>query len=107
MQWWRTLELRARIRLALGAAAIVLGTAAAGWWLLRSEQAVLFSDLRPQDAALLAAELDKQKVTYSVADHGATLLVDKPQVHATRLKLMGRELPLHGAVGFELFNNSD
>jgi flagellar M-ring protein FliF len=75
--------------------------------LLRTEQAVLFSDLRPQDAAALAAELDKQKVAYTVAEGGTTLLVDKAVVHATRLKLMGSDLPLHGAVGLELFNHAD
>jgi flagellar M-ring protein FliF len=82
-------------------------TAAAGWWLLRTEHAVLFSDLKPQDAAVLAAELEKQKVAYTVAEGGTALLVDKAQVHATRMKLMGRDLPLHGAVGLELFNNTD
>lgn len=107
MQWWQALDRRSRTRFILGAAAIVLSVAAAGWWLLRGEQAVLFSDLRPQDAALLAAELDRQKVAYSVADGGSTLLVDRTQVHATRLKVLGKDLPLHGAVGFELFNTSD
>ena len=105
--WWGTLEQRARAWLVAGIVAIVMVTGLAGWWVLRGEQAVLFTDLRPQDAALLAAELDKQKVPYSVADGGGTLMVDKSQVHATRLKLMGKELPLHGAVGLELFSQSD
>jgi flagellar M-ring protein FliF len=69
--------------------------------------AVLFSDLAPEDASVIAAELDKQKVPYAIGAGGSALLVDKAQVHATRLKLMARELPLHGAVGFELFNQSD
>ncbi len=105
--WWDTLALRARSALLAGLAAVLLFLAAGGWWVLRAEPAVLFSDLRPQDAALLAAELEKLKVPYSVADQGATLLVDRSQVHAARLKLMGKDLPLHGSVGFELFNGSD
>jgi flagellar M-ring protein FliF len=105
--WWSTLERRARVWLAAGVAGILLLTGMAGWWVVRGEQAVLFTDLRPQDAALFAAELDKQKVPYAVTDGGSTLLVDKAQVHATRLKLMGKELPLHGAVGLELFSQSD
>ncbi|HSW16107.1 MAG TPA: flagellar basal-body MS-ring/collar protein FliF, partial [Ramlibacter sp.] len=106
-QWIDTLDARSRIGLALGAATIVLAMALAGWWLLRAEQAVLFSELKPQDAAVVAAELDKLKIAYTVADGGAALLVDAAQVHATRLKLMGRDLPLHGAVGLELFNTTD
>jgi flagellar M-ring protein FliF len=33
--------------------------------------------------------------------------VDGAIVHSTRLKLMGKDIPLHGAAGFELFNNAD
>ncbi|MBE7367194.1 flagellar basal-body MS-ring/collar protein FliF [Ramlibacter pallidus] len=105
--WWDVLDRRGKAGLLAGVAAIVLATVLAGWWLLRTEYAVLFSDLKPQDAATMAAELEKQKVAYTVADGGTTLLVDKAQVHATRMKLMGKDLPLHGAVGLELFNNTD
>ena len=105
--WWQDLAPRARLAFGAGVLAILLLAGAAGWWALRADRAVLFADLAPQDAALMAGELDKMKVPYGVADNGATLLVDRSQVHATRLKLMGRELPLHGAVGFELFNNAD
>ncbi|HSV79503.1 MAG TPA: flagellar basal-body MS-ring/collar protein FliF [Ramlibacter sp.] len=105
--WWQALQGRARLSLVVGSVLIVLATVAAAWWLLGAERAVLFSELRPEDAAVLAAELDKQKIPYAVADDGATLLVERSQVHSTRLKLMGRDLPLHGGVGFELFNHSD
>ncbi|MFY7940151.1 MAG: flagellar M-ring protein FliF, partial [Burkholderiaceae bacterium] len=68
---------------------------------------MLFSDLKPQDAGAMTAELERLKVPYQVADNGTAILVDKAVVHTTRIKLMGKELPLHGAVGLELFNNTD
>lgn len=105
--WWVSLDARARFTLAAATASLLIALAAAGWWLLRAEPAVLFSDLRPQDAAAIGAELDKLKIPYDVADGGATLLVDRAQVHAVRMKLMARELPLHGTVGLELFNSTD
>lgn len=105
--WWESLGRSSRLALATAFASVVVLLAGAGWWLLRPDPAVLFSDLRPQDAAALAAELDKLKVPYGVADNGATLLVERQQVHAVRLKLMGRDIPLHGAVGLELFNTTD
>jgi flagellar M-ring protein FliF len=105
--WWLALERRARFGLVAGVLGILLLMATAGWWSLRPDRAVLFADLRPQDAALMASELDKLKVPYAVADNGTTLLIERAQVHATRMKLMGKDLPLHGAVGLELFNNSD
>ncbi len=105
--WWLALDRQARLGVGAGMAAILMALLVGAWWLLRTQQAVLFSDLKPQDAAVMAAELDKQKVVYTVADGGSTLLVDQSQVHATRLKVMGKDLPLHGAVGLELFNNTD
>lgn len=93
--------------LVAAATATFVALTAATWWVLRVEQAVLFSDLRPQDAALMSAELDKLKVPYTLADGGATLMVDRAQVHSVRLKLMGREFPLNGTVGLELFNHTD
>jgi flagellar M-ring protein FliF len=86
---------------------MLLALAAGGWWATHGEQAALFSDLNAQDAAVIAAELDKLKVPYTLQDRGATVLVDASQVHALRLQLMQKDLPLHGAVGFELFNNAD
>jgi flagellar M-ring protein FliF len=105
--WWNTLAPRARLALLAAVAGVLVALAAAGAWLLRGDPAVLFSDLRPQDAAAMTAELERLKVPYGVADNGATLLVERSQVHALRLKLMGKELPLHGTVGLELFNTTD
>jgi flagellar M-ring protein FliF len=105
--WWHSIAARARLTL-LGAVGVIAALlAASGWWLLRPEPAVLFSDVRPQDAAMIASELDKLKVPYTLGDEGSTLLVERSQVHAVRMKLMGRDLPLNGTVGFELFNASD
>jgi flagellar M-ring protein FliF len=67
----------------------------------------LFRNLRPQDAATITAELDKQKIKYRLDDGGATILVPESQVHGARIKVLGRDLPLSGTVGFELFNNAD
>lgn len=84
--------------------AVVLGLA---WWVQSKPKAVLFTDLAERDAAVLAAELDKLKQPYSFSEDGHAILVAADSVHRTRLALMGKPLPLHGAVGFELFNNAD
>jgi flagellar M-ring protein FliF len=46
-------------------------------------------------------------VTEQSAGGGTSVLVDRADVYKTRMKVMGKEIPLHGAVGFEVFNNSD
>jgi flagellar M-ring protein FliF len=104
---WNERSPGGRIGLALAAAAILALAAAAAWWALRAERQPLFSELDPRDASAIATELERMKVPYSIADEGATILVDKSAVHGTRLKVMGKGLDLKGTVGFEIFNNTD
>src|SRR5690349_14981537 len=98
----------ARTGLVVGVLAIVLLVGAALYAVWRTDYQTLFSDLDPQDAASIVAELDRMKVPYRLAGDGTAVLVDRNQVHATRLKLLGKGgLNLRGGVGFEIFNNSD
>lgn len=105
--FWNGLSGARRLSLLIGVFLIVGVTVLGGLWLLRADEQVLFSGLSPQDAGVMTAELDRMKVPYRLADEGATILTDADLVHKTRLKLMGKELPLHGGVGFELFNAGD
>jgi flagellar M-ring protein FliF len=114
-QWWNRLSesvgggARAGFIAAIFFFALLMGGGA--YWLLRPTPQVLFGDLSPQDTAAMTAELDKMKVPYTLAesdgDGGTKILVDGTDVYKTRIKLMGKDIPLHGAVGFELFNGSD
>ena len=106
-EFWNKLDGRRRAGLAVGAVVIVLAVVVAGVMLLKPERDVLFNALAPQDAAAMTAELEKMKVPYQMSEDGQAILVDKAQVHKLRMKLMARDLPLHGAVGFELFNTND
>lgn len=106
-RFWQTQGNVARIGLMGGVVIIALVMAALASLLLRTDYQVLFADLAPQDSAAMVAELEKLKVPFEIGDGGTSLLVPKEDVYKTRIKLMGKELPLHGAVGFELFNNSD
>jgi flagellar M-ring protein FliF len=105
--FWSGLGAGARIGFSVGVVVIALLAASLGWWALRTEYRVLFSDLAEQDLAAMAGTLDKMKLPYRVGSDGRSLLVPESQVHKTRLSLMEHELPLHGAVGFELFNNME
>jgi flagellar M-ring protein FliF len=105
--FWNSLSRAGRAGFVLGLIAIASATALSAWWALRTDYQVLFSDLSPQDAHAMTTELDRLKTPYQLSEAGTSILVEGAAVHATRLKLMGRDLPLHGAVGFELFNNTD
>lgn len=104
---WNQQGLAARAGLIAGIAAILVGMTWAGLHLLRPQYQVLFSGLDARDASLMVAELEKLKVPYRLGEGGSALLVPQDQVPSTRMKLMGKELPLQGAVGLELFNHSD
>lgn len=104
---WKSLSALARAGLMAGVVCIVAVMALVAYWALRTDYQVLFADLAPQDSAAMVAELDRLKIPYQLGDQGTAILVDRNQVYATRIKLMGKDLPLHGAVGLELFNNSD
>jgi flagellar M-ring protein FliF len=78
------------------------------WYLvLRVPYVSAFSDLKSSDAAAIVSELDRLKTPYRLTNDGATILVPSDKVDATRMNIMGGDLPLKGAVGFELFNKTD
>src|SRR5450830_465 len=101
------MALQARIGIIIGIILIAGLAIGLGVWAYRADYQVLFSEVAPADAASMTAELDRMKTPYQLTDGGNTILVPKDLVYKTRLKLMGKEMPLHGAVGFEVFNNAD
>ena len=107
MQIWQGLSTLAKTLAVLGVVGIFGLVLGLGFWAYRTDYSVLFADLSNTDAAAMVAELDRLKTPYQLSDGGRTILVPKDLVYKTRLKVMGKELPLHGAVGFEVFNNAD
>jgi len=80
---------------------------AALYWVIRPDYKVLFSGLKPQDAAAIVEQLEASKTPYRIDDDGATVLVRNDDLYRTRLKVLGDNVALKGTVGFELFNSSD
>ena len=106
-QVWQRLDRAARFGFVLALIVLVAAVAALSVGIFKTDYQVLFGDLAPTDAATMTAELDRMKIPYKIEGNGNTIMVPAEQVYKTRLKLVGRDLPLHGTVGFELFNNAD
>ena len=104
---WRRQSAPSRATFAVGLVLVAALLIYLSWGVLKRDDQVLFAGLDPQDAATIVAELDKMKVPYRLGADETTILVDASQVHATRLKLMGKGVNLRGGVGFEIFNTTD
>lgn len=97
-----------QIAAVVGAALLLAAVIALAWYfVLRTVYQPIFSGLQPADAATIVAELEKRKIPYQLAEHGAVILVPADRAEATRLDIMNTDLPLKGTVGLELFNTSD
>lgn len=106
-EFWATLSPASRKGFLVGISVICCATLVAIFWVFKPKYQVLFSDLKSQDSAAMVAELERMKVPYKIDETGNAILVDSDIVHVTRMKLMGRDIPVLGTVGLELFNNSD
>lgn len=104
---WAAMNENARRGVLIGSVVIGVLTVVLLYWVLQSGYRVLFADLDPRDATAIVSELDKMKVPYELEDGGTKILVKEDAVHKTRLKLMGKDVPLRGGVGFEIFDHSD
>jgi flagellar M-ring protein FliF len=93
----------------LAAVFAVLVVLLIGWYflVLRRDYAVLYSDLRPQEAASVVEILEKQGVPYRLGAGGAEIRVPASKLDATRVELAASDAALGGLDGFELFNESD
>jgi flagellar M-ring protein FliF len=104
---WRDASPGSRTGLAVGTLLVAVALVVALTSLFKRDEQVLFAELDAQDAATIVAELERMKLPYRLAGDGTTILVERSQVHATRLKLMGKGVALRGGVGFEIFANND
>lgn len=87
--------------------AALLALLAGYYFFLRQDYGILYTGLRPTDAAAVVAELDTSGITYELRDDGTTILVPEGRVGEARLAVAGSDAEVRGNVGFELFNQSD
>ncbi len=70
----------------------------------RPSFSLLYSDLQPEDAAGVVAEIERLGVPVRIGADGTRIEVPEQQVSRVRLELAGRGLPVSGAAGYELFD---
>jgi flagellar M-ring protein FliF len=96
----------AKIRLALGGAALIAIVAALAIWTQRGDYKVLYANLSEKDGGAIIAQLSQMNIPYRHADGGNAILVPTDKVHDARLKLASAGLPKGSVVGYELMDNA-
>jgi len=72
-----------------------------------TEYGVLYNNLESRDASQIVESLKQKKIDYKLGDNGTTVLIDKEQLHDTRIVLAGEGLPAESSVGYELFDKTN
>ena len=72
---------------------------------VKNNYAILFENLKPQDAALIVQQLEKQNIPYIIPKDGV-IEVPKDKVAKLRLDIAAEGLPKSSTVGFELFDKN-
>ncbi|MFA4858676.1 MAG: flagellar basal-body MS-ring/collar protein FliF [Candidatus Margulisiibacteriota bacterium] len=67
---------------------------------------VIYSHLELKDASNVIARLKELKIPYEIRDKGTAVAVPKVRADEARLGLAEKNLPMGGAVGWEIFNES-
>ncbi|MDR1084706.1 MAG: flagellar M-ring protein FliF [Deltaproteobacteria bacterium] len=95
-------------KLIIGGVVLLLATAAFVYFLVSNNQPVyevLYSDLSPEDAGAITAELKKNNQPYRLAAGGTAIEMPQGQAQEARLNLAMQGLPAKGGVGFEIFDD--
>ena len=99
-----------RKRLMIGAGiflALVLTLGLLYWTVLRDRYVPLYTGLSQTDAAFIIETLEAEERPFKVSADGTTILVPSRNMQKTRLGLVGSDLSVRGASGFELFDTSE
>lgn len=88
----------------LGVVAVVFAAMMFMRWSGSTNYAALYTDLDPEDAGEVTAELDAQGVAYKLEDGGRTVMVPQKDVYAVRVDLSAQGLPSSGGDSYALLD---
>jgi flagellar M-ring protein FliF len=107
LKFFESIDRSTRIGFTIGAIAILALTVWMLWWLLSPREQLMFGGLKEKDAAEIVSALDEWKIPHTILDNGSGIAVPEEVLYGTRMRLVSAGIPRGGAVGFELFDDSD
>lgn len=103
---FKSMSATQRVMVAAISLTVLLALAGLGLWAGQESKGVLASNVSPQDASAIVAQLDKQQVPYELSSDQRTILVPQSQVGPLRLKFAGDGLLSGDKLGFEKLENA-
>lgn len=97
---------RGRMMTIVSALATIGLIAAVVYYGSRDEYAVLFSDLKPENASVIVEKLKAESVPHEVSNGGTTISIPGDRISEMRLKMAGEGVLSGGHVGFDLFDKT-
>ncbi|WP_310564152.1 flagellar basal-body MS-ring/collar protein FliF [Hydrogenophaga sp.] len=91
-----------KIKLGLGALALLAVALALFFMGRQPEMRVLYANLNDKDGGAIVAQLSQMQVPYQYAEGGGAIMVPADKVHDVRLRLASQGLPKGSVSGFEL-----
>jgi flagellar M-ring protein FliF len=86
---------------------LTVGLAAWYYFAFRDDYTILYSDLRPNDATVITADLTHRGIRFQTAENGREVLVPASQLERARSAPDSVGAAPHAIEGFELFDQSD
>ncbi len=106
IELWNRMPSRGRIATITAAVATLGLVFAVVYYGSQDEYAVLFSDLKPENASVIVEKLKAENVPYSLTNGGTTVAVPGNRISELRLKMAGSGVLSGGHVGFDLFDKT-
>src|SRR5215831_12120358 len=102
-------NLTMRQKLSLAAAALAAAGLLTGLlhWNKERDFKPVYSNLAPEDAAQVLAQLKESGAEYRLSDNGTSVLAPSAKVAELRLALAASGLPKSGRIGFEIFDRTN
>lgn len=75
-------------------------------WTEKMDYRYLYSNIDPEDAGEILAELKDRKIPYQISGNGKSIMIPKDQVHEIRMDLASKGIPKSTGIGFEIFDNT-
>lgn len=88
----------------VGTVALLLAGFMIFHWASTPSYAPLYSNLSSSDASAVVDKLDAQGVPYQLTNGGATIMVPKDKVYASRISLSGQGLPSSSDSGYSILD---